>query len=171
MKEEKVTINDYLSNGVAYFRQQWPITSTCKRIVLIFAFIILLPFLLEAGLAIIAIGVLLPLGLFVGLTEHKAVPLYALLILFIHLGAIADNAADLVLLVEVIFYYKVLSFGFRISYRSKSSPFSGRIEHREIAVVGEIVINNRRDNARSAYYHDLSAISPCIEHPQHVRLR
>ena len=144
MKEEKVTINDYLSNGVAYFRQQWPITSTCKRIVLIFAFIILLPFLLEAGLAIIAIGVLLPLGLFVGLTEHKALPLYALLILFIHLGAIADNAADLVLLVEVIFYYKVVySLCLRISFRSKSSPFSGRIEHREVAIVGEIVINNR----------------------------
>ncbi|KNC48311.1 uncharacterized protein AMSG_04542 [Thecamonas trahens ATCC 50062] len=62
----------------------------------------LAPFVVEGAVMAVAAFALLPLAWMVAKLESRALPLYFLIVLFIHFGGLADLLADIALLVKVV---------------------------------------------------------------------
>eukprot|EP01114_Cavostelium_apophysatum_P003149 TRINITY_DN12909_c0_g1_i1.p1 TRINITY_DN12909_c0_g1~~TRINITY_DN12909_c0_g1_i1.p1 ORF type:complete len:308 (+),score=31.49 TRINITY_DN12909_c0_g1_i1:42-965(+) len=98
------TARDFYAEMLGDLASAWK-QSKVFRGAVCFLMIPLFPFLLEAGLLGLALGILLPVALLYRLIEHHATPLWFVLVLIINVGGTADLVADVGIAIQL---FKIL---------------------------------------------------------------
>ena len=105
--------------------------SILSRMLLLCLYIFLLPFVCEGIVMMLLSFACIPLAFILHGLEHKALPVFFIVVLFVHVGGLADLVADIILLAKVIWITNKDLYSSDDSSSSSSSSGGGEEEMSE----------------------------------------